>query len=139
MSASYIAEAPRLQYMPGASPTSATFVINREDHTLGNALRYVLMRDPSTSFCGYSMPHPSEQLVNLRLQTSGAKTASAAFRDSLTSLIDMCNHISAELDATAPASADEAMGSSGAGGVAGTAAEPPREKSSSKGKKKAKE
>jgi DNA-directed RNA polymerase I and III subunit RPAC2 len=129
--------------MPGASPTSATFVINREDHTLGNALRYVLMRDPSTAFCGYSMPHPSEQLVNLRLQTSGAKTASAAFRDSLTTLIDMCDHISAELDATAPASPDEPMGSAGAGAGASAAVAGGdggvQAASAAKGKKKAKE
>jgi DNA-directed RNA polymerase subunit L len=28
----------------GGTPTSATFVLNQEDHTLGNALRFMLMR-----------------------------------------------------------------------------------------------
>lgn len=27
---------------------------------------------PHVAFCGYSMPHPSEELVNLRVQTTGA-------------------------------------------------------------------
>ncbi len=51
--------------------TSATFTINEEDHTLGNSLRYVLSRNPETTFVGYSVPHPSEKLINLRLQTRG--------------------------------------------------------------------
>ncbi|RYG43921.1 hypothetical protein EON67_12330 [archaeon] len=30
--------------VPGGSASSATFVISDEDHTLGNSLRYTLMR-----------------------------------------------------------------------------------------------
>ena len=43
-----------------------------EDHTLGNALRHVLMQNDEVDFCGYSVPHPSEPKMNLRLQTTGA-------------------------------------------------------------------
>lgn len=50
---------------------SATYQFTDEDHTLGNALRYMLMRIPDTEFCGYSIPHPSENKLNLRLQTTG--------------------------------------------------------------------
>lgn len=42
-----------------------------EDHTLGNALRHVLMQNAEVDFCGYSVPHPSEPKMNLRLQTTG--------------------------------------------------------------------
>lgn len=42
-----------------------------EDHTLGNALRHVLMQNKEVDFCGYSVPHPSEPKMNLRLQTTG--------------------------------------------------------------------
>lgn len=42
-----------------------------EDHTLGNALRHVLMENKEVDFCGYSVPHPSEPKMNLRLQTTG--------------------------------------------------------------------
>ena len=37
--------APKLQVIPGSTAVSATFVINQEDHTLGNSLRYLLMRE----------------------------------------------------------------------------------------------
>lgn len=29
------------------------------------------MRSPHVSFVGYSIPHPSEAVVNLRIQTTG--------------------------------------------------------------------
>ncbi|CAD0042562.1 unnamed protein product [Aureobasidium pullulans] len=43
--------------------------IRVEDHTLGNALRYIIMKNPDVEFCGYSIPHPSEAKMNLRIQT----------------------------------------------------------------------
>ena len=56
---------------PGANETSATFIFGNEDHTLGNVLRYTLMRRTETEFCGYSVPHPYEPKMNVRLQTTG--------------------------------------------------------------------
>ena len=53
---------------------NCTYSFNGEDHTLGNLLRYVLMKDPETLFSGYSVPHPSEDVMNVRLQTSTVKT-----------------------------------------------------------------
>ncbi|CAN0181086.1 unnamed protein product, partial [Discosporangium mesarthrocarpum] len=55
----------------GGSESCATFVFGDEDHTLGNALRHVLMQQKEVDFCGYSVPHPSEPKMNLRLQTKG--------------------------------------------------------------------
>lgn len=55
----------------GATDSSATFIFGNEDHTLGNVLRYVLMRRRETEFCGYSVPHPYEPKMNVRLQTTG--------------------------------------------------------------------
>ena len=53
---------------------NCTYSFNGEDHTLGNLLRYVLMKDPETLFSGYSVPHPSEDVMNVRLQTHTMKT-----------------------------------------------------------------
>jgi len=50
-----------------------SFQIENEDHTLGNALRYIIMRNPEVEFCGYSIPHPSEAKMNIRIQTYGAQ------------------------------------------------------------------
>ncbi|CAG8516475.1 8358_t:CDS:2 [Cetraspora pellucida] len=54
-------------------PTSLTFSINGEDHTLGNALRYVITLNPEVEYCGYSIPHPSEDKLNIRIQTTDIK------------------------------------------------------------------
>ncbi|KAL7412653.1 DNA-directed RNA polymerase I and III 16 kDa polypeptide [Mrakia frigida] len=76
--------APALGYDPekivildGATPglTAATFNIKDEDHTLGNALRWMVMKNPDVEFCGYSMPHPSEAKFHLRIQMYGKKSA----------------------------------------------------------------
>jgi hypothetical protein len=53
----------------------ATFSIEGEDHTLGNSLRFVLNKSPHTALCGCSVPHPSEEVVNVRVQTTGVLPA----------------------------------------------------------------
>ena len=53
---------------------NCTYSFQNEDHTLGNILRYMLMKDTNTLFCGYSIPHPSEDLMNIRLQTRNENT-----------------------------------------------------------------
>ncbi|KAJ8325286.1 RNA polymerase subunit AC19 [Batrachochytrium dendrobatidis] len=90
-------------YIPGPKITvlatdsqdlgSATFCISNEDHTLGNALRYIIMKNPAVSFCGYSVPHPSEYQINLRIQTDGSITAVDALHKGLDDLVDMTTHV----------------------------------------------
>lgn len=53
----------------GNDELSKTFIFGNEDHTLGNTLRHVLMHSPKVDFCGYSVPHPYEPKMNMRLQT----------------------------------------------------------------------
>ena len=53
--------------------TCATYNFKGEDHTLGNLLRYSLIKNPDVEFCGYSITHPSESELNLRLQTTGKR------------------------------------------------------------------
>lgn len=55
-------------------PTSRTFVLGDEDHTLGNALRHVLINDARVDFAGYCVPHPSEPVVHLRVQSNTSKS-----------------------------------------------------------------
>lgn len=52
----------------------ATYVFNNEDHTLGNLLRTILSGHSNVEFVGYSIPHPSETKMNLRLQTLSQDT-----------------------------------------------------------------
>ncbi|EHN00549.1 Rpc19p [Saccharomyces cerevisiae x Saccharomyces kudriavzevii VIN7] len=76
--------------------TNASFQIVEEDHTLGNALRYIIMKNPDVEFCGYSIPHPSENLLNIRIQTYGEITAVDALQKGLKDLMDLCDVVEAK-------------------------------------------
>ncbi|KAK1373730.1 DNA-directed RNA polymerases I and III subunit RPAC2 [Heracleum sosnowskyi] len=78
-------------------PSASTFTLTEEDHTLANSLRFSLNQDPRVTFCGYSIPHPSEARVNVRLQTTG-DPASEVLRDSCQDLMLMCQHIRGTFD-----------------------------------------
>ena len=50
-----------------------TFILGKEDHTIGNLLRYQLLRDPSVRFAGYRMPHPLVFDCHVRVETMDSK------------------------------------------------------------------
>ncbi|CAI5756009.1 unnamed protein product [Candida verbasci] len=82
----------KIKLLPGSSEdgTSASFQILEEDHTLGNALRYIIMKNPEVEFCGYSIPHPSENKLNIRIQTYGNISAVEALHQGLDNLCELC-------------------------------------------------
>jgi DNA-directed RNA polymerase II subunit RPB11 len=77
----------KITYTPDTKVANAgNFVINKEDHTLGNLLRMQLLRDPTVRFAGYKIPHPLIHRVELKIQTSSAmvkpgKVLSSAIED----------------------------------------------------------
>jgi DNA-directed RNA polymerases I and III subunit RPAC2 len=79
---------------------SRTFQINDEDHTLANALRYMIMKNPQVIFCGYTIPHPSETKVNLRIKTNKQITGLDALVKGLLDLNQMCAHVLNTFDKT---------------------------------------
>ncbi|PWY71567.1 DNA-directed RNA polymerase I and III 14 KDA polypeptide [Aspergillus sclerotioniger CBS 115572] len=81
----------RIVVLPGASDTAASFQFEGEGHTLGNALRYAIMKNPEVEFCGYTIPHPSEMKMNLRIQTYDTTTATEALEKGLDTLMDLCD------------------------------------------------
>lgn len=76
----------------GSGDTCCTFVIHDEDHTLGNSLRYIISKNPEVEFCGYCIPHPAENKINLRIQTKG-ESASNVLKKGLEDLHNMCEHM----------------------------------------------
>ncbi|CEM36164.1 unnamed protein product [Vitrella brassicaformis CCMP3155] len=76
----------------GDDQTCATFQFVNEDHTLGNVVRYMLMKNPDIEFAGYSVPHPTENIMNLRVQTT-ERPASSVLAESLTNLMAVCLHV----------------------------------------------
>nr|XP_056715678.1 DNA-directed RNA polymerases I and III subunit RPAC2-like [Euleptes europaea] len=84
----------------GAGKSCVTFVLHNEDHTLGNSLRYMIMKDPEVEFCGYSITHPSESKINFRIQTRGGLSAIEAFQKGLEELTGVCQHVLSKFEAS---------------------------------------
>jgi len=81
----------RLRVLPGSSETAASFEFIDEDHTLGNALRYMIMKNPHVEFCAYSIPHPSEAKMNVRIQTYDGYSVYDALEKGFDDLADLCD------------------------------------------------
>ncbi|KAF0695999.1 Aste57867_13212 [Aphanomyces stellatus] len=84
---------PKLQVHTASSSSAKTFVFHDEDHTLGNAVRYMLMRNPDVDFAGYTIPHPSEPKMHVRVQTLPSKSANQSMRTALTDLKAVATHV----------------------------------------------
>ncbi|KAL2137378.1 hypothetical protein VTI74DRAFT_3318 [Chaetomium olivicolor] len=84
-------EVQRVRLLPGSTPTAASFEFLNEGHTLGNALRYIIMKNPDVEFCAYAIPHPSEAKMNVRIQTFEGTTAIQALEKGLRDLQELCD------------------------------------------------
>ena len=67
---------------------TALFTINKEDHTFGNAVKMMLLRNPKVRFVAYRKPHPLEDKIEIKIQTSDGITPLQAFREALKNLND---------------------------------------------------
>lgn len=87
---------------------AVTFALSGHDHTLGNALRWQLASygEQLVEFCGYSMPHPSESRVHLRVQVAtGAPagvTAVTLLRQALLDLKALYGDIRDQFESAVP-------------------------------------
>ncbi|OHE96095.1 hypothetical protein CORC01_08632 [Colletotrichum orchidophilum] len=88
-------EPQRVRILPGSTDTAASFEFVDEGHTLGNALRYVIMKNPDVEFCAYAIPHPSEPKMNIRIQTYDG-TAVAALQKGLKDLQALSDTVAEE-------------------------------------------
>ncbi|KAH0132863.1 hypothetical protein KCU67_g16570, partial [Aureobasidium melanogenum] len=86
-----LTEPQRIRVLPGSTDTAASFEFTKEDHSLGNALRYIIMKNPDVEFCGYSIPHPSEAKMNLRIQTWDEVNVYDVLEKGLNDLMDLCD------------------------------------------------
>nr|SVE84658.1 EOG090X0LBP [Daphnia pulex] len=69
-----------------------TFIFKGEGHTLGNAIRTIILKNPDVIFCGYTIPHPSENKLHLRIETKSI-SAVDALREGLEQLQNLSDHI----------------------------------------------
>ncbi|KAJ7100088.1 RBP11-like subunits of RNA polymerase [Mycena belliarum] len=86
---------PKVTIMKGASPdlSAATYQIHDEGHTIGNALRWMIMKNPKVEFCGYSAPHPSENVIQVRIQMYDNLSSLSALITALADLDKLCETI----------------------------------------------
>ncbi|KAJ6780508.1 hypothetical protein PWT90_02984 [Aphanocladium album] len=96
-------EAQRVKILPGSTDTAASFEFIEEGHTMGNALRYIIMKNPDVEFCAYTIPHPSEAKMNIRIQTYASAngtmaegTAIDALKKGLSDLQQVCDVVADE-------------------------------------------
>ena len=74
------------------------FIINDEDHTFGNAVKMMLLRNPKIRFVAYRKPHPLENKIEIKIQTNGEVTPLDAFREALRNLIEDIDDCTKQLD-----------------------------------------
>lgn len=86
--------------LPGSSETAASFQFEGEGHTMGNALRYAIMKNPAVEFCGYTIPHPSDAKMHLRIQTTDSTTALEALEKGFNDLMDLCDVVTEKFTAS---------------------------------------
>lgn len=86
---------PKRRLVMLASPDASqgdncrTFIFKGESHTLGNALKNVILQNPAVTFCGYSIPHPAEDQMFIRIQTVEGALAQDVLRKGLEDLKGM--------------------------------------------------
>lgn len=87
----------------GTGPASSrTFAIGNEDHTIGNSLRHVLIQNAKVGFAGYSVPHPSDPVVHIRVQANEPTTAVEALQEACETLSKQCDLVLAKLEQKLP-------------------------------------
>ncbi|RMD42166.1 hypothetical protein DV735_g2963, partial [Chaetothyriales sp. CBS 134920] len=69
------------------TPSTSTFTLNKEDHTMGNLLRDKLLQHPHVTFAAYKVPHPLFATVELRVQTDGVVSPKQALQAACSDLI----------------------------------------------------
>lgn len=80
-------------------PDAVVFQIWLEDHTLGNILRMELLRNVDVLFVGYKVPHPLDNMIELRLQTLPKSTPEEALRRAIANLRSECRSMLDQFDA----------------------------------------
>ncbi|XP_050434691.1 probable DNA-directed RNA polymerases I and III subunit RPAC2 isoform X2 [Adelges cooleyi] len=75
------------------SELDRTFVFEDEGHTLGSLLTYVLESFPETDFCAYSIRHPSENRIYVRLKVRPGNSVEDVFKKGIDELNKMFSHV----------------------------------------------
>mmetsp|Transcript_17793 Transcript_17793/g.27683 ORF Transcript_17793/g.27683 Transcript_17793/m.27683 type:complete len:145 (-) Transcript_17793:320-754(-) len=86
-----------------------TFCISQEDHTIGNSIRHVLMQNQKVNFAGYSVPHPSDSVVHIRVQTTDQHRALDVMIEAGETLSRTCDYLLEQVEAIIPDVAEDSI------------------------------
>lgn len=53
---------------------SVTYKIPLEDHTVGDLMRIYLLKNSEVRFAGYRVPHPLDDILEIKVQTASEDT-----------------------------------------------------------------
>ena len=77
-------EVSKVQYEEDSKvPNTMIFTIHLEDHTIGNMLKMILLRDERVRYAGYRKPHPLEHHIELRVSTNGEATPLDSLKEAI--------------------------------------------------------
>ena len=73
---------------------AATILVSQQDHTLGNAIRYQLLKNKHVRFAGYKKPHPLEERIEIKVHTDGMVKPEQAVKEACSDLSEHLSDIS---------------------------------------------
>eukprot|EP00461_Guttulinopsis_vulgaris_P000914 UN00914 len=91
-------ERPIIYHKDNRREFSGTLVLVKEDHTLGNTIKSVLLRDQRVLFAGYRMPHPLQHECLVQIQTTSETEPLQVTLDALEDLGDETAHLIAQVE-----------------------------------------
>ena len=65
-------------------------------------VKQILIQNQKVEFAGYSVPHPSEPIVHIRVQTHDPTTAVQALQESCETLHEQCEYVIQQLESKLP-------------------------------------
>jgi DNA-directed RNA polymerase I and III subunit RPAC2 len=80
-------------------PASGSFLFEGETHTMGNALRQTIGCNPSVEFCGYSVPHPAENKMRIRIQAEPGNSIIDIMNRGIDDFALWCDNVGQAFDA----------------------------------------
>jgi DNA-directed RNA polymerase I and III subunit RPAC2 len=78
--------------------SSGSFLFEGETHTMGNALRQAINPNPVVQFCGYSVPHPAEEKMRIRIQAQAGANIIDIINQGLDDFAQWCGNVETDFD-----------------------------------------
>jgi DNA-directed RNA polymerase I and III subunit RPAC2 len=80
-------------------PSSGSFLFEGETHTMGNALRQTIVSNPAVDYCGYSVPHPAENKMRIRIQAAKGENIIDIMNQGIENFAQWCSNMEGAFDA----------------------------------------